>query len=105
MFSKVKIIAEVGVNHNGSITKAKKLIDIAKDVGADYVKFQSYITEKLLNQYEPLMKYQKFNIKRKINQFEMLKKFELNFFNQNQIKKYCKKKKFVFYPLPMTWIV
>ncbi len=100
MFSKVKIIAEVGVNHNGSITRAKKLIDIAKDAGADFVKFQSYVTENLLNQYEPLMRYQKFNIKRKINQFEMLKNFELNFFNQNQIKKYCKEKKIRFLSTP-----
>ena len=100
MSSKVKIIAEVGINHNGNISKAKKLIDIAKEAGADYVKFQSYITENLLNQYEPLMKYQRFNIKRKINQFEMLKKFELSFLDQIQIKKYCKKKKINFLSTP-----
>jgi len=105
MSSKVKIIAEVGINHNGNISKAKKLIDIAKEAGADYVKFQSYITENLLNQYEPLMKYQRFNIKRKINQFEMLKKFELSFLDQIQIKKYCKKKRLIFYLLHMIWIV
>ena len=100
MLHKVKIIAEVGINHNGNISKAKKLIDIAKETGADYVKFQSYITENLLNQYEPLMKYQKLNINKKINQFEMLKKFELNLFDQIKIKKYCKKKKIHFLSTP-----
>ena len=80
------------------------MIDIAKDAGADFVKFQSYVTENLLNQYEPLMRYQKFNIKRKINQFEMLKNFELNFLIKIKLKNIVKKK-IVFCLLHMTWIV
>ena len=50
--TKIKIIAEIGVNHNGSIKIAKKLIDASKKAGADYVKFQTFKTNKLLNQSE-----------------------------------------------------
>ena len=56
---KLKIIAEVGVNHNGSMEYAKKLINSAKIAKADYVKFQSYITENLVDKNAPLAKYQK----------------------------------------------
>ena len=55
MSKKVYIIAEIGINHNGRINTAKKLIDIAKKGGADAVKFQTYITEKLISKNEELM--------------------------------------------------
>ena len=45
---KVKIIAEIGVNHNGNVKKAKKLIDVAKSAGADFVKFQVFDSENLV---------------------------------------------------------
>ena len=59
MFKKVYIIAEIGINHCGKINFAKKLIDIAKNSGANAVKFQTYITEKLVKKEAELMPYQK----------------------------------------------
>ena len=59
MNKKVYIIAEIGINHNGRINTAKKLINIAKNAGANAVKFQTYITEKLISKNEELMPYQK----------------------------------------------
>ena len=67
MNKKVYIIAEIGINHNGRINTAKKLINIAKNAGANAVKFQTYITEKLISKNEELMPYQKKNINKKIN--------------------------------------
>ena len=88
---KLKIIAEIGVNHNGRIEYAKELINSAKKAKADYVKFQSYITENLVDKNAPLAKYQKKkNIK---NQFELLKKYELSFDEQKKLFMYAKKKK------------
>ena len=86
------IIAEIGVNHNGKIKLAKKLINLASKAGADIVKFQSYRTEELVTAKSRLADYQKkkSNIK---NQFQLLKKYELN---ENQIKslqKFAIKKK------------
>ena len=86
---KVVIIAEIGVNHNGDIKLAKKLVDKAKEAKVDFVKFQSYITEELLIPGTKLANYQK---KTKLkNQFDLLKKYELNFLQQSVIFKYCKK--------------
>ena len=77
MNKKVYIIAEIGINHNGRINTAKKLINIAKNAGANAVKFQTYITEKLISKNEELIPYQKININKKINQYQMLKKNNL----------------------------
>jgi N,N'-diacetyllegionaminate synthase len=98
--NKTKIIAEIGINHNGKISNAKKLIDIAKKSGADSVKFQTYITDKLVNNDEELMPYQKINIKKKINQFQMLKQNELTREDHIKLIKYCKKKKIEFISTP-----
>ena len=89
------IIAEIGINHNGKIELAKKLINLASKAGADIVKFQSYRTEELVTAKSRLAEYQKkkSNIK---NQFQLLKKYELN---ENQIKslqKFAIKKKIEF---------
>ena len=56
---KVIIIAEAGVNHDGSLSKAKKLIDAAASAGADYVKFQTYNVSKLILKSTPKAQYQK----------------------------------------------
>ena len=56
---KIKIIAEVGVNHNGRISLAKKLIKQAKNAGADFVKFQSFVSDKLVTDKANKAKYQK----------------------------------------------
>ena len=56
---KVFIIAEAGVNHNGSIELAKKLIDVAVDAGADAVKFQTFKAENLVSKNAQKADYQK----------------------------------------------
>ena len=92
---KIKIIAEIGINHNGSFMKAKKLIDKAKFAGADVVKFQFFKTENLAIENLKLTPYQKKNNKFK-NQFDMLKKFELKEYQFIELSNYCKKKKILF---------
>jgi N,N'-diacetyllegionaminate synthase len=87
--SKVVIIAEAGVNHNGSIDLARKLIDIAAESGVDYVKFQTWVTEETINQDAPKADYQKINDGEKTSQFEMLKNLELSFEDFKQLQAYA----------------
>lgn len=94
MFKKVRIIAEVGVNHNGKVTIAKKLVDHAKLAGADYVKFQTFYAESLVTKKAQLVKYQK-NTKFS-TQYSLLKSLELNRKNFKELFSYCKKKKINF---------
>ena len=77
MKNKVFIIAEVGVNHNGSIKKAIRLVDIAANAGANAVKFQITNAE-LITKRTKKADYQKVNSKRNETQYEMIKKLELN---------------------------
>ena len=93
---KTTIIAEAGVNHNGKLATAKKLIKKAAEAGADYVKFQVYITENLVTKKAKKAKYQKINSKKKENQFEMLKKFELSMKQFKILKKVCNAHKIKF---------
>jgi len=93
---KVLVIAEIGVNHNGKIQIAKKLIKKAVDAGADVVKFQFFKTEKLVTPYAKKADYQLKFDKKKNTQFEMLKKLELSFANFLTISKFCKKLKIEF---------
>ena len=72
------IIAEAGVNHNGNIKLAKKLVDTAKEAGADAVKFQTFDTERLVVQGAEKAEYQKKSSGAGESQFEMLKKLELS---------------------------
>jgi len=79
MKEKVIIIAEAGVNHNGSVEIAKKLIDVAADAGADFVKFQTFKANKLVSNDAKKATYQNININDGDNsQFNMLKKLELS---------------------------
>lgn len=99
-FKKTFIIAEIGVNHDGKLSKAIKLINSAKKSGADAVKFQTFTAEKLSLKRTPKTKYQlKFTVKEETH-FEMLKKLELNRSEFNKIKNYCKKKKIIFISTP-----
>lgn len=84
------IIAEIGVNHNGSLSLAKKLIINAKNSGADVVKFQLYKTSELIRKETSLAKYQKKNTNFN-NQYEMLKKYELKYIDAIKLIKFCKK--------------
>ena len=87
---KIKIIAEVGVNHNGRISLAKKLIKQAKNAGADFVKFQSFVSDKLVTDKANKAKYQK-KFDNKESQKEMLKKYELSLSQLLILKKFSKK--------------
>ena len=95
----VFIIAEAGVNHNGDINLAKKLIDKAVEAGVDAVKFQTWKTEKLVTKKATQAEYQKKNSK-DINQYEMLKKLELSYNDFIELKKYCDKKGIIFMSTP-----
>ena len=98
--NKVTIIAEAGVNHNGSLIKAFKLIDEAKKSGSDFVKFQTFIPELLVVPNAKKAKYQNKNDITK-TQLEMLKNLALPLSSFIKIKKYCKKKKLNFYQHPL----
>tara|TARA_B100000029_G_scaffold465246_1_gene499794 strand:- start:1866 stop:2876 length:1011 start_codon:yes stop_codon:yes gene_type:complete len=90
------IIAEVGVNHNGSFKYAKKLIDIAKNSGADIVKFQTFDPDSLVTKFAKKAKYQLRNTKHKGTQHHMLKKLVLKKDILKKLVKYSKKKKIEF---------
>lgn len=87
--NKTFIIAEVGVNHNGSIAAAKKLVKIAKDSGADAVKFQTFELENLLTKKVKKAGYQKKNLGNSDSQYDMLSKLVLSESDFVKIKKYC----------------
>ena len=74
---KTQIIAEIGVNHNGNLKLAKKMIKSAAACGADIVKFQTFKPENLVKSSLSKAKYQKINTNKNENQFEMLKKLEI----------------------------
>ena len=77
-FKRTFVIAEIGVNHNGSVKLAKKLVDKAKKAGADAAKFQSFSAKNLASINTPKAKYQKKGVNKKETHFAMLKKLELN---------------------------
>lgn len=87
----VLIIAEAGVNHNGSLELAKKLIDVAKECGADIVKFQTARLESLVSKCAPMAEYQKKNMRKEKSQSDMLKELLLSFDDFIELKKYCDK--------------
>ena len=94
--SQVKIIAEIGVNHNGEIDLAYKMIDAAADSGADFVKFQTFKTENLVSNNAPKAQYQIENTETGGTQFDMLKKLELGTKEHYRLIDYCKSKGVVF---------
>ena len=91
--NKTIIIAEAGVNHNGNIDVAKKLIDVASKAGADYVKFQTFDVDHLILQNTKTAIYQKKNLKSNISQYSMLKKYQLPESSYKTLIEYSKKKK------------
>ncbi len=99
---KVFIIAEAGVNHNGDIDLAKKLVDAAIDAGADAVKFQSFKAEKLVTVNAQKADYQKNNTGNG-NQYEMLKKLELSYEQHVILKRYCEDKNILFLSTPFDF--
>ncbi|WP_026497329.1 N-acetylneuraminate synthase [Butyrivibrio sp. WCD3002] len=90
MADRILIIAEAGVNHNGSLEIAKKLIDTAKECGADIVKFQTAKLSSLVSKSAPMAEYQKENIGKEESQKEMLSKLLLPFDDYKILADYCK---------------
>lgn len=98
--SKVFIIAEAGVNHNGDIEVAEKLIDAAVLAGADAVKFQTFKAENLVRKDAAKAVYQKKTTDAGESQFEMLKKLELTPDMHKRLKNYCSQKGIIFLSAP-----
>ena len=86
------IIAEAGVNHNGSIEIARQLIDAAVSAGVDYVKFQTFRTEQLVTKQAKQAAYQAKNTSSGNSQYEMLKKLELTPEQHLELMDYCKQR-------------
>ena len=87
--SRVKIIAEAGVNHNGNIIIAKKMIDFAKEAGADYIKFQTFIPENLVSKHAKKAEYQKITTVSDESQLQMLRKLMLSENEFIELSDYC----------------
>ncbi|MDC1317223.1 N-acetylneuraminate synthase [Flavobacteriaceae bacterium] len=95
--NKTIIIAEAGVNHNGDIETAKKLIDAAADSGVDYIKFQTFKADRIVTKNAKKADYQiKNQDKSNDSQFNMLKKLELTEKDHYKLIEYCKSKKIKF---------
>ena len=97
---KTIIIAEAGVNHNGSIELAKTMIDQAKNAGVDYIKFQTFKAEKLVSVHAAKADYQKTNTNSDETQFEMIKKLELDIDAHKGLIQYCNAKGIKFISTP-----
>ena len=96
----VFIIAEAGVNHNGSIKLAKKMIDVAVESGADAVKFQTFKTENLVSKTAKKADYQKKTTDALESQFDMIKKLELDVNTHKELLVYCQEKGIMFLSTP-----
>ncbi len=96
----VFIIAEAGVNHNGSVELAKQLIDVASDAGVDAVKFQTFKTENLVSKNAKKADYQKQTTDAKESQFDMIKKLELDVATHTELIAHCRKRNIMFLSTP-----
>lgn len=100
MLKHVYIIAEAGVNHNGNIENAKRLIDVAVEAGVDAVKFQTFKAEKLVCKDAKKAEYQVEATGAEETQHEMLKKLELTYGMHLKLVEYCQEKEIVFLSTP-----
>lgn len=98
--NKVFIIAEAGVNHNGSLDLAKRLVNCAVEAGVDCIKFQTFKAESLVNKTAQKAEYQIENTKNNDSQYSMLKKLELSFEDFKELKTYCDEKGIMFLSTP-----
>ena len=98
--NKTFVIAEIGVNHNGSVKTAKKLILAAKKNNADVVKFQTFNADRLTFKNTPKVKYQRKNSRRKETHYQMLKKLQLSEAQHIELIDFCKRKKIEFLSTP-----
>ena len=98
--SKTLIIAEIGVNHNGNIDTAKKMIEVAKECGADIVKFQTFNTDALTSKFAKMAEYQKKNMGEEKSQKDMLKSLALSYDDFRELADYCKEVGIMFLSTP-----
>lgn len=96
----VFIIAEAGVNHNGSVDLAKQLIDVASDSGANAVKFQTFKAENLVVKNTRKAEYQKQATNASESQFNMIKRLELDVETHKELIAYCQEKNIIFLSTP-----
>ncbi len=96
----VFIIAEAGVNHNGDINIAKKLVEVAANSGADAIKFQSFRAELLVTKSAQMAQYQQENTNTQSSQYEMLKKLELSESDHFAIQAHCQSHNIQFLSTP-----
>ena len=94
------IIAEAGVNHNGDLQEAYRLVDAAVSAGVDAIKFQSFIPEKLVTSYAAKAAYQQRNDPEGTTQLEMLKALELNQSQHQALQHYCVERGLLFLSTP-----
>ena len=92
MINKTFIVAEVGVNHNGSLEDALRYIDVVKQIGADAVKFQTYKSVNVVTKNAMMADYQEKNLGKKMSQLEMIKNYELTFNDFRILADYSKKR-------------
>ena len=92
MKKKIIVIAEAGINHNGNLKTAKKLIKVAAEAGVDIVKFQTFVADKLVTKYAKKALYKKNLSNPKQSQYQMLKSLELSKKNHYELIDYCKNK-------------
>jgi len=97
---KITIVAEIGVNHNGNVRLAKKMIKEAIKCGADIVKFQTFFAEEFVKSNTKKAKYQLLSTNKKESHYEMIKKLELKRSDFKEVKKYCDKNKIEFLSTP-----
>lgn len=94
------IIAEAGVNHNGDLSLAKKLIDVAADVGADAVKFQTFRAEQVVSRHAPKAEYQTRTTGQFESQLEMLRELELSEADYGEMMAHAKARGIMFLSTP-----
>jgi len=97
------IIAEAGVNHNGSIKMARQLIDVAAEAGADVVKFQTFKADKVVSKYAPKAAYQKQTTAKGETQLEVVRKLELDESAHRNLLEHCRRRGIEFLSTPFDF--